>query len=207
MHDQHKTKVDHRIVPIGQPWVRPIVRGKAHADAEFGEKLRLCIEDGWSRVDYVSFEACSEASRPTDAAEGCKMRHGAYPMRILADKIYTTRANRAWCKVRDIESSGPKPGRPSKDSRVAREGRRRERESASDRNCVEGAFGTMKHSYGMDRVMTRLREATETVIAMTVLCFNLKKLEGLSHTFIRWMLKTLKSWLLLSMGDRGLQRA
>lgn len=207
MHDQHKTKVDHRIVSIEQPWVRPVVRGKTHANTEFGEKLHLCIEDGFSRVDYASFEAYNEASRLTDAAKGYKMRHGAYPKRILADKIYTTRANRAWCKARGIELSGPKLGRPSKDPQVAREDCRRERESASDRNCVEGAFGTMKHSYGMDRVMTRLKETTETVVAMAVLCFNLKKLEGLSYTFIRWALKMLQSWPLLLVEDRGLQRA
>lgn len=54
--------------------------------------------------------------------------------------------------------------------------------------------------------MTRLKETTKIVVAMAVLCFNLKKLEGLLYVCIQWAMKILQSWSLLLAGDRGLQR-
>ena len=38
MHEHRVHSVPDRIVSIRQPWVRPIVRGKAHANTEFGAK-------------------------------------------------------------------------------------------------------------------------------------------------------------------------
>lgn len=127
-HDQRKTKVDHRIASIGQPRVRPIMRGKAHANTEFGEKLHLCIEYGLSRVDYAPFEACTEASRLIDAAESYKMRNGSYPKRILADKLYLNRANRTWRKAHDIELPGPNlegPGSSAREPQARAQSRQR----------------------------------------------------------------------------------
>lgn len=43
----------------------------------------------------------------------------------------------------------------------------------------------MKRAYGMDRVMARLKGTTETVIALAVLGFNLKKLAALLYALIR----------------------
>lgn len=185
MHENRTRKVDGRIVSIEQHWVRPIVRGKAHANTEFGAKVHLCIEGGWCSIDRMSFDAYNEASRLIPAAEAYFGRNGRWPERILADKIYLNRENRAWCKERSIRLSGPKLGRPSKDAGAERERRRVEAGDAADRNCVEGAFGAMKRAYGMDRVMARLKETTETVIALSVLSFNLKKLAALLHALIR----------------------
>jgi hypothetical protein len=42
--EMHRTKthrIDHRIVSISQPYVRPIVRGKAKANVEFGSKVAV----------------------------------------------------------------------------------------------------------------------------------------------------------------------
>lgn len=187
MHESRTRKVENRIVSIEQPWVRPIVRGKAHANTEFGAKVHLCIEDGWSFIEHISFDAYNEAARLMTAAESYFERHGRWPERILADKIYLNRANRAWCKERGIRLSGPKLGRPSKNAAAERGRRRIEAADAADRNCVEGAFGAMKRAYGMDRVMARLKETTETVIALSVLSFNLKKLAALLCALVRWL--------------------
>lgn len=178
-------KVENRIVSIEQPWVRPIVRSKAHANTEFGAKVHLCTENGWSIIEHISFDACNEAARLVPATEAYFERHGRWPERILADKIYLNRSNRAWCKERGIRLSGPKLGRPSKDAAKERKKRRIEAADAADRNRIEGAFGAMKRAYGMDCVMTRLKGTTETVIALSVLSFNLKKLAALLHALIR----------------------
>lgn len=202
MHEPRTRKAENRIVPIEQPRVRPVVRGKAHADTGFGAKVHLCIEDGRSIVERMSFDAHSESARLASAAESCFGRHGRRPERILADKIYLSRSNRAWCKERGIRLSGPGLGRPSKDAAAEREKRRVEATDAADRNCVEGSFGAMKRAYGMDRVMTRLKETTETVIALSAPGFNLKRLAALLHALI-WQLVASAAMLLETLVEVG----
>ena len=45
MYDNHTHSVPDRIVSVSQPFIRPIVRGKAGKPVEFGAKLRYqCIQ-------------------------------------------------------------------------------------------------------------------------------------------------------------------
>jgi hypothetical protein len=46
---------------------------------------------------------------------------------------------------------------------------------AGERNAIEGKFGEAKQRYGLDRVMTRLSETSESVIHLIVVAMNLKK--------------------------------
>lgn len=94
---------------------------------------------------------------------------------MCADKIYRNRKNLAWCKERGIAVSGPKLGRPTSDAALSREQKEQEHRDICERNAVEGVFGTAKTAYGMDPVMTRLEGTTETVIALALMVFNLKK--------------------------------
>ena len=56
--EQNSPKVENRIVSISQPYVRPIVRGKANKPVEFEQKLHLSIdENGFGRIEYISFDA------------------------------------------------------------------------------------------------------------------------------------------------------
>ena len=53
--------VKDRIVSISQPYIRPIVRGKAKAPTEFGAKLDMSIdENGIARLEKLSFDAYNE---------------------------------------------------------------------------------------------------------------------------------------------------
>ena len=45
MHDNNTHKVSDRIVSISQPYVRPVVRGKASKPTEFGAKIHLSIDE------------------------------------------------------------------------------------------------------------------------------------------------------------------
>ena len=68
---------EHRIVSISQPWLRPIVRGKAKAPVEFGVNLDLSIDEkGYSRIEQISFEAYNESiySEPLQNAEEDSLR-------------------------------------------------------------------------------------------------------------------------------------
>ena len=68
MYDHKTHKVSDRIVSISQPYVRPIVRGKAKAPTEFGAKLHLSIDEtGFGRIEYISFNAYNEGPMLIDA--------------------------------------------------------------------------------------------------------------------------------------------
>ena len=83
-----------RIVSIQQPWVRPIVRGKASAPVEFGPKLDVSIDcEGYGRIEKVSFDPYNESGNLIAAVERYRERTGRYPERVLADKIYRTKEN------------------------------------------------------------------------------------------------------------------
>lgn len=53
MYDNHTHSVPDRIVSLSQPWVRPIVRGKAGKPVEFGAKLDISVVDGFTRLEYL----------------------------------------------------------------------------------------------------------------------------------------------------------
>ena len=112
MYDHRTHSVPDRIVSVSQPFVRPIVRGKAVKPVEFGMKLDISVTGGWTRLEYTSFDAYNEAGNLKDIIERFYQRKGHYPARVLADKIYRTRENLAYCKARGIRLSGPALGRP-----------------------------------------------------------------------------------------------
>jgi len=177
MHQNHSHSVPNRIVSIAQPWVRPVVRGKANANTEFGAKLHISVDEGgYVRKEKLSFDVYNEAEGLIDAAESYLDRTGHYPSRILADQIYRNRSNLSWCKERGIRLSGPRLGRPPIDSEVTRQAKATARRDSADRNVVEAVFGTVKQAYGMDRVAARLEETTKTVICLAIMAFNLKKM-------------------------------
>src|SRR5699024_5221389 len=57
MFDNRTNRCDDRIVSIHQPRVRPIVRGKAKHKVEFGSKISLSLNNGFSRIDRLSWDA------------------------------------------------------------------------------------------------------------------------------------------------------
>lgn len=108
MYDNRIHSVEHRIVSISQPWLRPIVRGKVKAPVEFGAKFDLSLDsEGYGRLEKISFEAYNESTCLIEAIERFKERTGYYPERVLADQIYRTRENRSYCKEHGIRLSGP----------------------------------------------------------------------------------------------------
>ena len=106
--------VEDRIVSITQPWVRPIIRGKANSDVEFGAKVSISMIDGYAFMDKLDWNAYSEAGLLIPTVEAYKEKHGFYPQAVIADKLYRNRNNLTYCKERNIRLSGPKLGRPSK---------------------------------------------------------------------------------------------
>ena len=167
-------KVEDRIVSISQPYVRPIVRGKAKSPTEFGAKLHLSItETGFARIEYLSFDGYNEGPQLIDALTAYKYRNGYYPERVLVDQIYRTRDNIAFCNDNGIRISGPKLGRPSKDSQRNKKNRRMEARDNSDRIEIERYFSTAKRRNGMGVINKKRKDTSLSTIAMSVLVTNI----------------------------------
>ncbi len=64
-------------------------------------------------------------------------------------------------------------GRPSKS--LAVEQKRIEQQDAAERNEIEGKIGEGKRLYGLGLIRARLRETSETVIALQLLVMNLER--------------------------------
>lgn len=175
MYENHVHTVEDRIVSIAQPWVRPIVRGKAHVNTEFGAKLHISMVNGYARIERLSFDAYNEASDFFKAVGAYHDTHGYYPQRILVDKIYRNRETIAWCKEHGIQLTGPALGRPAKNKDTTKQSRKQEYQDICDRNIVEGEFGVGKRSYGLNRIMAHLQETSFCVIGIALLCMNLAK--------------------------------
>jgi transposase, IS5 family len=62
MYKDRTHSIENRIVNIYQPYVRPIVRGKDKANVEFGVKLWVSIQNGFARINTLSWEAYNESS-------------------------------------------------------------------------------------------------------------------------------------------------
>ena len=163
-------KVEHRIVSIHQPHVRPIVRGKTNAYVEFGAKINVSIMNGFVFLDDFSWDAFNEGTRLMSSVEKYRARFGCYPEEVLADKIYCNRANRASLKMLGIKLRAKPLGRPSAvDVEHVRPG---------ERNPIKGKFGQAKTAYGLNRIRARLSQTSESWIATIILVLNLVKLIG-----------------------------
>ena len=165
MFDRGERKIENRIVSISQPHVRPIVRGKAAANTEFGAKITVSIVDGFSNIDHIDWESYNESTVLKDSIEKHKERYGVYPETVEADKIFRTRDNISYCKRRGIKMSGSRLGKSLET----------EKENASIRNAIEGKFGEGKRKYGLGRIMAKLENTSTTVIAVIILVMNLEK--------------------------------
>jgi len=165
-----KKSVPERIVSLRQPFVRPIVRGKAGRPTEFGQKLALSIVDGFAFVDVQSFDAFNEGITLIESAKKFHARHGCWPEAIQVDTIYRNRDNRAFCKANKIRISGPRLGRPKKDE-IQADKEQAYRDSC-ERNIVESRNGIAKRRYGLDRILAYLEETSQTEAAMAVFAMN-----------------------------------
>lgn len=160
--------LEERIVSISQPYLCPIVGGKAKSPVEFGAKYDVSIDEkGHARLEKLSFDAHNENTILVDAMNRYKERTGHYPKRVLADQIFRTRDNRNFCKDHNITMSGPKLGRPTKDKKNTRE----EYQDNTDRIDAERFFSTEKRCNGVGLIMTKLEETTLSSIVMSVLVF------------------------------------
>jgi hypothetical protein len=175
MYRKGEQRVDDRIVSLTQPHIRPIKRGKAGAETEFGSKLTISVVGGFTRIEKLSWDNYNEGTLLIGSVEAYKKRYGYYPVSVHVDKIFVTNENRKYCKEHGVRISGPPLGRPSGDMNKNRAAKKLEKQDAKDRIPVEGKFGNCKRKYGLDRIFTKKKNTSECEIALGILLLNLDK--------------------------------
>mgnify|MGYP002624681418 FL=1 len=187
MYENKTHSVEDRIVSISQPYIRPIVRGKAKAPTEFGAKLDLSVDEhGMARLEKLSFDAYNESDVLKAALDNYRERTGHYPERMLADQIYRNRDNINFCKKWHIRLSGKALGRPKKALAVDK---KTEYQDNVDRIEVERKFSLAKRKFGLGLIRTKLEDTTKSSILLAIIAMNVDRLSSL---FIRWIF-----WVLL----------
>jgi len=180
VHDTHVCA--DRIGSLAQPHVRPISRGKRPNPTEFGQKLLLSVVDGYTFLEQTSWNNFNEGTDLQAAVEDYFRKFGCYPTVVLADKIYQSRANKLYCKQRDIRLSGLPLGRRCSDETDVKLQRQMYKDSCL-RNAIEGRNGVAKRRFGLDLIMAKLDETAKTEAALVILAMNA------SHRLALWLVR------------------
>jgi len=190
-----------RIVSLCQAHIRPIVRGKARCNVEFGAKISISVTgDGFTFLDRLGFDPYNEGEDLKAQARAYRRRHGSYPKVICADQIYRTRSNRAFCQRHGIRLSGPRLGRPKSDPELLAEDKRQFLDDQRQRNAVEGKIGQGKRRFGLGLIREKLPATQGSAIALNVLVMNLEKLLELLFVLVA-------IWMQLLTSSPAIQRA
>lgn len=177
MYRSRKKRCDDRIVSISQPHVRPIVRGKASKNVEFGAKISVSMTDGLAFVDHIGWNAFNESQDLKQQVEEYKQRYGYYPEVVLADQLYGSRVNRNFLKEKGIRFGGKALGRPPKKTAENAERLRQMKEQrvtdSRERIPIEGKFGQGKNGYRLNYIRAKLQKTSEAWINCIFLVMNL----------------------------------
>jgi len=207
MYDTKKHSIQHRIVSIYQPHVRPIPRGKDKSQIEFGSKLGVSYDQGLTRISTLSWEAYNESSDFKKQVMEYRAIHGFYPELVHVDSIYSTRENRAWAKERGIRMTAKPMGRPKKNGTESYYEKRKRKKEAAERNKIEGKFGQGKNGYDLNKIRARLKNTSESWIAAIFFIMNLIHLDKLRVFLLnfQYSLKVLRGFV-TNMAILGVHR-
>ena len=162
--------VKNRIVSLHMPHIRPIVRGKAGRDVEFGAKALLSWVDGFCFLDKLGFDAYNEGEDLAGSLENYKERFGHYPASSTGDGIFGSRANREHLKEIGVRGGFKALGRGA----AVKENRawylRQHKKRASR---MEGIIGLGKNRFGLDLVKYRMAGGEEMWVRLGLLAMNL----------------------------------
>ncbi len=159
-----------RIVSLHMPHIRPIVRGKAGRDVEFGAKALLSWVDGFCFLDKLAFEAYNEGEDLAASLERYKDRFGAYPASSTGDGIFGSRDNREHLKGLGVRGGFKALGRGAaiKENRAWYLRQHKKRASR-----MEGIIGLAKNRFGLDRVKYRIAGGEEIWARLGLMALNL----------------------------------
>ncbi|MDR2670584.1 MAG: IS5 family transposase, partial [Oscillospiraceae bacterium] len=137
MFDNKTNRCSGKVMSLRQPFVRAILRNKARAKYEYGQKLALAKANGFVFVEHQSWENFNECNTLQQSVLNYYNRFGCYPEVILADQIYHTRANMKFCKDKEIRLAGIGKTRKNSDQTEKKQAYK----DLCDRNEIEGVNG------------------------------------------------------------------
>lgn len=149
-------KIKDRIVSIDKSYIRPIVRGKETKRVEFGAKTNLLQIDGINFIEHISFDAFNEGTRLINSVWLAQTLFRTKVRMLGGDGIYATNANRKFCTQNEIITCFVKKGRASKEEPVLKQIRGILNIERATR--MEGAFGTHKNHYSLDKIKARTQK-------------------------------------------------
>lgn len=172
MYDKQDHHCEDRIVSIHQPHVRPIVRGKQGKTVEFGSKILAGItDDGYTMITRMDWNAYNEGVYVIESVEQHKKTYGYYPVVVIADRIFITRANRKALEGLGIRLCGKNLGRKSEQKKKEEE--KKMIEEQKQRVRIEGKFGQGKNGYELNKIRMRKSSTSESMVAMIFFVMNL----------------------------------
>lgn len=164
-------QVADRIVSLDQPFIRPIKQGKAKQPTEFGSKIDLSMTGGILELERFDFNNFHESMDLEATIDHHWDLYGQYPNRVLVDKIYRTRANRAYCEDRDIEMPGSKQGRPPKHPDFAK--KKAMVDAKNRRGDIERRISYLKFQSGLGLVKAKRIESIAVTVDFAIVSANL----------------------------------
>jgi len=189
LYENNSHKIQGRIVSVSQPHVRPIVRGKAKSNVEFGAKISVSLVKGFSFVDRINWDNYNESGDLKSQIESYRRRFGFWPESVHADQIYRTRDNRRYCKANGIRLSGAPLGRPKKltaeNAKELKQAKRLIQQDEIARIPIEGKFGQGKRRFGLSLIMAKLAETSASAISISFIVMNLEKILSMLPSFLR----------------------
>ena len=171
MHRENVKRIDDRIVSLHKPQVRPIKRGKAGKDVEFGPKASLSHVGAFTFLDRLSTDNFNESCDVALQLANYEDRFGNKPPYVVGDRIYGTKDNRKLLDDSIIRDAFEPRGRKPRDERPADRWRKRKRR---ERNRIEGAFGHVKNHFGLDRIKYSIEGSDELWVRLGLMAANLK---------------------------------
>jgi PAS domain-containing protein len=187
MFTDHVYQCKDRIVSLFQPFVRPIVRGKAKAKVEFGAKIGVSVVRGYTFIDRHSWDAYNECDDLMLHLRAYRKRFGNLPAKVEADKIYMNRRNRQILRLLGIEIGGKPLGRPSK-GQDTKEYHDLMARNVGERNEVEATFGTGKRIYRANNIRAKRADTGASWVGACYFVKNIKKfLHELLYALIEMM--------------------
>lgn len=169
-----RLSLPHRLVSIFDTGARPIKRGKARAETEFGRKVLIGETDhGIITVHKVLKENPADATLLKTAVRGHRRLFRKRLKAVATDRGFYSQRNEVWLKEGGIKQvSIPVRGKASKERRMEEKQpwfRRLQRFRAGS----EGRISLLKRVFGLDRSLMRGDRGSEIWVGQGIFAHNL----------------------------------
>ena len=169
-----RLRIPRRVVSIFDTGARPIRRGKAHADTEFGRKVLIVETDhGIITTHKVLEENPADATLLKIGVKGHRRLFGKRLKAVAADRNFYSKANETWLRRGGVKQVGiPVRGKAGKE-RLKEQRQPWFRRLQRFRAGLEGRISLLKRAFGLDRSLMRGNRGAEIWVGQGIFAYNL----------------------------------